>query len=104
VLPAPAGVPVDRRVGIGLVRPFTVRPARGVWARVRSRPVFARLFAPRFDEAGLVAFLAFDDVLGACVRAALRLEVRAPAVRRPVFRPARAFLPWTFWRARFLAM
>ena len=38
-VPAPAGVPVDRRVRIGFVRPFTVRPVSGVCDRVSSRPL-----------------------------------------------------------------
>src|SRR6267378_2446505 len=37
--PAPAAVPVDRLVGIGLVRPWTLRPVAGVCDRVDSRPV-----------------------------------------------------------------
>src|SRR5215218_8417612 len=38
VPPAPAAVSVERLVGIGLVGPPTVRPASGVWDKVRSSP------------------------------------------------------------------
>jgi hypothetical protein len=53
LVPAPAGVPVDRRVRIGFVGPLVVRPAAGVWLRVFSWPVPPRL------AAGAVVFLAF---------------------------------------------
>ena len=49
--PAPAGVPVERRVRIGLVRPFTVRPVSGVWERLSSRPVPPNLTEPGFFRA-----------------------------------------------------
>jgi hypothetical protein len=65
-------------VGIGLVRPLTVRPVWGVWASVLSRP------EPPF----LAVFLA--PVLAVALRAAFPLGVFAPAVRRPVLRFALA--------------
>src|SRR3990172_2993991 len=39
LLPAPAGVPVEGFVGIGFVRPLTLRPVSGVCASSLSRPV-----------------------------------------------------------------
>jgi hypothetical protein len=51
---------VERRVAIGLVRPFTERPVSGVWLRVSSLPVPplrgrpAALFAAFFFDAGLL--------------------------------------------------
>jgi|SRR5688572_22418118 len=65
VLPAPAAVPVERLVGIGLVSPRTVRPVAGVWASSLSRPVpprrlgapaFALLFVPELRR-GRAVFL-----------------------------------------------
>ncbi len=50
LVPAPAGVPVERLVGNGLVRPWTLRPVSGVCARVRSRPLPPR--AAAFFAAG----------------------------------------------------
>ena len=55
MLPAPAEVPVERRVGRGLVGPCRVRPVSGVWARFSSRPVPPRRAAGR---AGAVRFAA----------------------------------------------
>ena len=78
-LPAPAGVPVERRVGIGLVRPRTLRPVSGVWSKVLSRPVpptFARVLAvelrrarPEFClvDAPRRAEVAFADLTGLLV-------------------------------------
>jgi hypothetical protein len=69
---------VDRFVGIGFVRPLTVRPVLGVWASVLSRP------EPPF----LAVFLA--PGLAVAFRAALPLGVFASAGRRPVLRFALA--------------
>jgi hypothetical protein len=49
--PAPEGVPVERFVGMGFVRPRTERPVSGVWSSVASRPVPPALAARRFGEA-----------------------------------------------------
>lgn len=96
-LPAPAGVPVERRVRIGLVRPFTVRPVLGVWARVSSRPLppalrrlaaFAGLRAV-FRAAGRDV-LREADVFRAFA-AFRRAEGLAPS--EPVFRRAEGRLP-----------
>jgi hypothetical protein len=98
VAPAPAGVPVDRRVRIGLVGPVVVRPAAGVWLKVRSWPLPPRL-TPRvvfafgcaadfFDPAFLFdAFrTGFRAVLDEDFRAAFRLVAfRAGDFREPVF-------------------
>src|SRR5258708_18063396 len=67
--PAPEAVPVDRFVGIGLVRPVTVRPVAGVWDSVDSRPVPpARFFvaALAFLRVGFlgVGFLGVSLALG----------------------------------------
>jgi hypothetical protein len=96
LLPAPAAVPVDRFVGIGFVIPRTDRPVSAVCASVSSRPVppalsfvegprgrAALVFARRTPVLRLAAragFVAF--------RRALPCGVLAPAVFRPVFRPA----------------
>jgi hypothetical protein len=56
LVPAPAGVPVDRRVRIGLVGPVFVRPAAGVWLRVLSWPLPPRL------ATGAALFFAFAVV------------------------------------------
>jgi hypothetical protein len=79
---------------MGFVRPFTVRPVSGVWARRDSLPGFARRFAPRLGAAGVEALRTglFDAFLATFFRAGLPLGLPAPAVRRPVFRPALAFL------------
>src|SRR5205823_8814324 len=85
VPPAPAAVPVDRRVGIGFVIPRTERPVSGVWASVSSRPV------PPRERAAFVlprAALRFPGLGGlvACFRRAFPCGVFAPAVLRPVLR------------------
>jgi hypothetical protein len=94
VLPAPAAVPVDRFVGIGLVGPLTERPVSGVCARSRSRPV-----PPALGLVEPVLSLVEGPVLsliegarpigffGFCARrvagrAAAGFFARAPAVRR----------------------
>ena len=108
VLPAPAAVPVDRRVGMGFVRPLTVRPVAGVWASRLSRPVPPRRetvdwpalardlpvvlrdlaadlrgVLARFRDPAALFFRAAE-----ALRARLALGVLAPAVRRLVFRLA----------------
>jgi len=47
---------VDRFVGIGLVRPLTVRPASGVCASSLSRPVPPALGLTVFDRGRLAVF------------------------------------------------
>jgi hypothetical protein len=63
VVPAPAGVPVDRFVGSGFVGPRRERPAAGVWDRVSSRPLppaRGAVLRGRFaDEPRVMLFLAF---------------------------------------------
>ncbi len=100
VLPAPAGVPVDRFVGIGLVGPRTERPVSGVCARSFSMPVPPRRREPRADPARALArapaarncFIdRFADDGRFAEDAAFFFFPRgvfAPAVLRPVFRRA----------------
>jgi len=73
--PAPDGVPVERRVRIGLVGPATERPAAGVWASVSSRPP-----RPARDEGfrawrGALRAVAFREALVARPVARERFEV-----------------------------
>jgi hypothetical protein len=95
VSPAPLPVPVERLVGIGLVRPLTVRPLSGVCASSLSRPVppavsFAERPARAFRTGFLTAFFtvrrAGAAVFFAVFFAALRVGVFAFAVFRPVLR------------------
>jgi hypothetical protein len=51
-------VPVERIVGIGLVRPRTERPVSGVWSSSLSRPVPPSRALVRFTERRWAAFLA----------------------------------------------
>ncbi len=67
--PAPAAVPVERLVFIGLVRPVMVRPVAGVWESVDSRPVPPTFFF----GAALTVFLA--AVRGAGLLALARREL-----------------------------
>jgi hypothetical protein len=60
-------VPVDRFVGIGLVRPVTLRPVAGVCASVDSRPVpprrfFGEPFFAAARDAALFGRLALEAV------------------------------------------
>jgi len=93
--PAPAGVPVERLVGRGLVRPLTVRPAFGVCASSRSRPVPpARGRGAVFERrcaAPEVFFLAGDGffVLADGFFAVFRLPAVAAGVFLAGVRPAR---------------
>jgi len=106
-------VPVDRRVGIGLVRPFTVRPVSGVWARVDSRPVPPRAALdppPRFRDVA-VAFRARLRVADAfrvaapLVAPALRVDPRFGDVLRRLAEALRAdpFFAVVVRAGRFLA-
>src|SRR3954454_18180503 len=96
LLPAPAGDPVDRFVGIGLVGPRTERPVSGVCARSFSIPVPPRRRAPRAVLARAPAARnCFIDRLADDARFAddaafffFPRGVFAPAVLRPVFRRA----------------
>ena len=116
VSPAPEAVPVERLVGIGLVKPVMVRPVAGVWESVDSRPVpptrffFAAAFFGLFFGA---AFLAFGAGFFAALRGAAflgRLALARRAVRRfgadALF--AFALTVFFFWafalRAGFLAI
>jgi hypothetical protein len=108
---------VERRVGIGFVRPWTVRPVSGVWARVDSRPVppAFRAFV-RLVEAGRLADrLFFADFLADFLDAfAERAEVRffgaLPRRDGAFFRVGAAFfltgpfLPRVAFRAAFFAI
>ena len=97
-MPAPAGVPVERLVGKGLVGPLTLRPASGVWARSRSRPR-----PPGRPVAAFVPDRLAADVLRAAGRLPDGLALAAPVVLRPeafrallaVFRPL-VFRPLVF--------
>src|SRR5262245_16926459 len=89
MLPAPAGVPVERFVGIGFVRPFTERPVSGVWASVFSRPVPPTLGfgeAARLRAAGRAVFRVFFVVFFVAVafRRAAGDDFVAVALRRVV--------------------
>jgi hypothetical protein len=97
-------VPVDRRVGIGLVRPFTDRPVSGVCARVDSRPEPPRRGAAFFFPGALAAarrvfavfLLPARRALAALPAARLAAVFRAaaplpPARRADVFRAAFVF-------------
>jgi hypothetical protein len=83
-------VPVERLVGIGLVRPRTERPASGVCASVDSRPVPPTRFPVFFLVFLLPAFAFLTSRAGraAGLRRALPFELFAAAVFRPVLRPA----------------
>jgi len=101
MVPAPAAVPVERLVGMGLVGPRRLRPASGVCARVSSRPVPPTLrlvegpvlsfVEGRFATTFFAACLSLPARAGfvAFFRAAFPFGVFAPAVRR--LRPLLAF-------------
>src|SRR6187399_646972 len=116
--PAPAAVPVDRLVGMGLVLPRTDRPVSGVCARVASRPFPPVLFrfagfslafalgrvlvlglALALDFSDLAAFFAVERPFGA---ADLFLVFLAPCLRLL----GEAFLRFTAFalRAAFFAI
>ena len=124
-------MPVDRLVGIGLVRPFTDRPVSGVCASVSSRPVPPRRGARAADrplprdfgaakrpvrlgalrvmrfaradrEAVLARALRFGALARAVLRGAVRLAVRALRRVPPLRAVARALDPARlFDRVRF---
>ena len=106
LVPAPAGVPVDRRVAMGLVRPFTVRPVSGVWARVDSRPLPPRARLPPFaavfrEPAGLAdAF----RLAAALVEAALRVVPRLDVLRLFADALVEALFAVVLRAGRFLAV
>ena len=94
--PAPDGVPVERRVRIGLVGPPTERPAAGVWASVSSRPA-----RPARDEG---AFRAWRGALRAVAfreAPVVRLVARE---RFEVWRAVEVFFLAVFLAVFFLAV
>ena len=93
--PAPAGVPVDRFVGIGFVRPLTLRPASGVCASVFSRPrpppglCAVGVFALGFDGRAVPAVRV--ELLEEAVRVAEARDPRPVLVEPEAGRRAAAF-------------
>src|SRR6185436_7243822 len=103
--------PVERRVGMGLVRPCTVRPVAGVWANVDSRPVPPRFLALGFGLLALALALGLGlgrlAFFGPFFRAVRALGRRVGAFFRlgaTAFFLEDAFLPLFALRAAFFAM
>jgi len=106
VLPAPAAVPVDRFVGIGLVGPCTLRPVCGVCASSSSRPVPPALRfvdeRARFGDGRDRRAFACGFFAAAVFRAVRRPAFRARLRPAPLRADARAAEPARlFDRVRF---